>query len=133
MSCVVTSVQHGSGIPAMLVFTGFFFSSSYEASSAGSEDIACVQTVKLLWANWGCCAWEGKCISIGKNKNTQGHIRFGSVLKWSFRGTRCSRSDVRSTAGQSRGKPRGGRLQEQEGRRSAFSDPHSPKFYTDTQ
>lgn len=62
-------------------------------------------------------------------KNTQGYVRFGSALKWSFHGTGCSRSDVQPTAGQSQGKPRGSRLKEQEERYTAFSAPHSPKFY----
>lgn len=68
-----------------------------------------------------------------KKKNTQGHILFGSALKWSFHGIGCSRSDDQSTADQPQGKPKGSPLQEQEGRYTAFLDPLAPRFYTDTQ
>lgn len=49
---------------------------------------------------------------VKKKKKTQGHVLFGSALKWSFRGTGCSQSDVRPMAGQSQGKPADSPLQE---------------------
>lgn len=56
-------------------------------------------------------------------------LLFGSVLKQSCHGTRCSRSYVQSTAGQPLGRPTGYLLLELDGRCTAFSGPRSPKFY----
>lgn len=56
------------------------------------------------------------------------HLLFASALKRSCLGTGCSRSYVRSMAGQPLGKPTGNFLPEWDGRYTAFSDPRSPKF-----
>lgn len=66
-------------------------------------------------------------------ENTQGHVLFGSALKRSSRGIGCSRSDVRSTAGRTQGKPTGGPLQERDGRCTAFLALPSLRFYTHKQ
>lgn len=59
-------------------------------------------SVVLLYVNES----KGEKEDLEESKNIEGHVLFGSAVKWSFRGTGCSRSGGQSTAGRSLDKPK---------------------------